>query len=416
MEKQPAEKPVEKAAEKAAEAPKEAPKAEKPKKKKTGLIIGIIIALLAIAGGVVAAILLLNKGDTTANDETISNILADIAENKEMPDVEFKGKFDVAAEGVKANGNFNGKYAKEKMTLDLDGKVDFGSELPIKASLASDGTTLYVKLNSIPDISAITGDAASAAMVSMFIKEGTWYSVPAEMTTSMTGQFTMPSTTTKCGSIDMQKLIEISQSNKSWLIDTLRDSKFISLEADGDLYKVYVDREETSKLLETVSNKYSEATKCKASDFSLDGMAEKEEIPNLRLGFRNGKIAKVVYKDTEAGFNVELELSYPGNLNIEMPSDAQSLTTLMNGMFGSYGYDNDYDDDDDDDDDYDWYSWDDDDEDEDDDDEDFDVEGYINSLLKGDEAESLQNSLKEAEEALEGVDWDQLESLLNALK
>ena len=97
-----------------------------------------------------------------------------------------------------------------------------------------------------------------------------------------------------------------------------------------------------------------------------------------------------------------------------MPSDAQSLSELFGGFFGgsSYGgtnYGGGYDIDEDDDED----------EDEDEDEEDFDVDDYINSLLDGDEAESLQDSLDEAEKALEAlddIDWDQLEELLNALQ
>ena len=168
MEKQPEEKPVEKAAEKAAEAPKETPKAEKPKKKKTGLIIGIIVALLAIAGGVVAAILLLNKGDTSANDETVSNIIADIIEKKDIPNTEFKGNLKVEIEGVKVSADLNGKYADKKMATDLDAKINVNNnDIAIKASLASDGETMYLKLNGMPDLSAVTGDAASAAMISI---------------------------------------------------------------------------------------------------------------------------------------------------------------------------------------------------------------------------------------------------------
>ncbi|MBR5027201.1 hypothetical protein IKX64_01240, partial [Candidatus Saccharibacteria bacterium] len=297
MEKQPEEKPVEKAAEKAPEAPKEAPKAEKPKKKKTGLIIGIIIALLAIAGGVVAAILLLNKGDTTASDETISNIIAEIIEKKDLPNTEFKGNLKVAIEGVNVSADLSGKYAGKKMTTDLDAKTNVNEkDVNVKASLASDGTNLFVKLNGMPDISAITGDAASAAMISMFIKEGTWYSLPAEMTTGMTGQVKI-SGGANCGSIDMQDLMEIAKGDKSWLTDALRDSKFISLEkTDGDLYKVFVDREETVKLIKKVNSKVSSATKCDVlGQVNGEGMAEKEEIEGLLLGFKNGQISKVKY-------------------------------------------------------------------------------------------------------------------------
>lgn len=412
MEKQPEEKPVEKAAEKAPETPKEAPKAEKPKKKKTGLIIGIIIALLAIAGGVVAAILLLNKGDTTASDETISNIIAEIIEKKDLPNTEFKGSLKVAIEGVNVSADLSGKYANKKMTTDLDAKINVNEkDINVKASLASDGTNLFVKLNGMPDISAITGDASSAAMISMFIKEGTWYSLPAEMTTGMTGQVKI-SGGANCGSIDAQKIMELMKGDKSWLTDALHDSKFISLEkTDGDLYKVFVDREETVKLIKKVNSKVSSATKCDVlGQVNGEGMAEKEEIEGLLLGFKNGQISKVKYENGDMGTSLELDLSYPGNLTVDMPSDAQSLSELFGGFFGgsSYGgtnYGGGYDIDED--------------EDEDEEEADFDVDDYINSLLDGDEAESLQNSLDEAEKALEAlddVDWDQLEELLNALQ
>jgi flagellar basal body-associated protein FliL len=423
MEKQPEEKPVEKAAEKAAEAPKEAPKAEKPKKKKTGLIIGIIIALLAIAGGVVAAILLLNKGDTSANDETVSNIIADIIEKKDIPNTEFKGNLKVEIEGVKVSADLNGKYADKKMATDLAAKINVNNnDIAIKASLASDGETMYLKLNGMPDLSGVTGDAASAAMISMFIKEGTWYSMPAEMTTGMTGQVKI-SGGANCGSIDMQQLMELAKGDKSWLTEALRDSKFISLEkAEDDMYKVFVNREETVKLIKNVNSKVSSATKCDVlGQVNGEGMAEKEEIPGLLLGFRNGQISKVKYENAEMGATLELNLSYPGGLTVDMPSDAQSLSDLFGGMFGGSsfgGYDYDYDyDDDDDDDDIDWSSWlDDYDDDDDDDDDDFDAESYINSLLEGKDAESLQKSLEAAEKALESIDLDSLESLLNGLQ
>ena len=427
MEKQPAEKPVEKkAAEKATEAPKETPKAEKPKKKKTGLIIGIIIALLAIAGGVVAAILLLNKGDTTANDETVSNIIADIIEKKDLPNTEFKGNLKVAVDGFNINADLNGKYANKSMTTDINAKINANDkDVDVNASLASDGTNLYLKLNSMPDLSSLTGDASSAAMISMFIKEGTWYSLPAEMTAGMTGQFKI-SGGANCGSIDMQDLMEIAKGDKSWLIDALHDSKFISLEkTDGDLYKVFVDREETVKLIKQVNSKVSSATKCNVlGQVNGEGMAEKEEIPGLLLGFKNGQISKIKFASLEAGTSLELNLSYPGNLTVDMPSDAQSLSSLFGGMFGgsSYGgtnYGGGYDEDDDDDDyDYD-YDYDDDDDDEDEDSD------SLNDLLNGllddddDDSSSLQDALDEAQKALDAlddVDWDQLDDLLKMLQ
>ncbi len=438
MEKQPAEKPVEKAAEKAPEAPKEAPKAEKPKKKKTGLIIGIIIALLAIAGGVVAAILLLNKGDTTATDETVSNIIADLVEKKDLPNTEFKGKLTVNTEGVNVNADINGKYGDKKAQADLDAKINFGQEINIKASLVSDGSNLFVKLNGMPDLSAMGGDSAQmGAMLSMFLKEGTWYSMPAEMTAGMTNL--KISGGANCGTID---LLELAKSDKSWVADALRDTKIISLEkADGDLYKVYANREETVKLIKTVNSKISSETKCSVSDqVKIEGMDEKQEIPGLLLGFKNGQISKVKYENAEAGMNLDLDLSYPGNVNIEIPTNAESLSDLFTGMFGGMfgggnfgggsnfsGYD--FDDDDDDDNDIDWSKYFDDDDDDDDDSnidwskildsDDFDADSYIESLLDGENLENLQNSLQEAEKALESLDnldLDSLEGLLKSLQ
>ena len=403
-----AEKPVAEPA-KPAEKPAEA-KAEKPaKKKKTGLIIGIIIALLAIAGGVVAAILLLGKGDTTANDETVSNIIADIVDKKDLPNTEIKGKLTVSVDGISVNADINGKYGDKKASADLDAKINFGQEIGVKASLVSDGSSLFIKLNEMPDLSAMGDNSASmSAMLSTLIKKGTWYSIPAEMTTSMTNL--KISGGANCGSIDLAAL---AKSDKSWIVDALRDSKFVSLEkADGDLYKVFVDREETAKLVKTVSNKISAETKCNVSgEINAEGMAEKQEIPGLLLGFRNGQVSKIKYTNEEAGMNLDLELSYPGSVNIDIPSNAESLSNLLTGMFGGYSGGYDYDDDDDYDDDYDY---DDDDDDDDDDDWDWGDDYYTDDEGDIDWSE-LEGSLEEAEKALESLsdkDWELLEKLL----
>lgn len=381
VEPAPAEAPAEAPAP-AAEAPADnapAPVSEEPagtvvapaKKKKTGLIVLIVILVLAIIGGAVAAILILNPfgngngGGNGGDKDAVSKAIVKLLSSTEGPKkLGTKGTVEVTAGSASIpfktiDATIDAGYDVEtgKSSGDVTLGVAFSStdETTIKVSEMLVDKKLYLKATTDKEVDTTDIDeddetAQYSLMIASVINMlgGKWISM--SLTDATSG---LPSGSTN---ETAQCLIEAMKDTSDTKIDLgsiYENNKFVTSSTDSlkiskkndPLYKLGVDSEKAASFVNAVANELgsSDAAKCIDTTSSEEVTAEQiseivKELPTVYVEVNSDYNFTRFYtnytaSDESLGIKVDLTLNYNPTVEATAPSDSIKLEDLFRSMY-----------------------------------------------------------------------------------
>ena len=382
VEPAPAEAPAEAPAP-AAEAPADnapAPVSEEPagtvvepvRKKKTGLIVLIVILALAIIGGAVAAILILNPfgngnggGSGGGDKDAVSKAIVKLLSSTEGPKkLGTKGTVEVTAGSASIpfktiNATIDAGYDVEtgKSSGDVTLGVAFSStdETTIKLSEMLVDKKLYLKATTDKEVDTTDIDeddetAQYSLMIASFINMlgGKWISM--SLTDATSG---LPSGSTN---ETAQCLIEAMKDTSDTKIDLggiYENNKFVTSSTDSlkiskkndPLYKLGIDSEKAASFVNAVANELgsSDAAKCIDTTSSEEVTAEQiseivKELPAVYVEVNSDYNFTRFYtnyetSDESLGIKVDLTLNYNPTIEATAPSDSIKLEDLFRSMY-----------------------------------------------------------------------------------
>lgn len=370
-----------------------APAAEpvQPKKKKTGLIVGIVLAaVLLIGGGIVAAVMIMNMNqdpvtaavDKLMRGEMPQNALVEGTLDLSTTDNESglsSVKVELKSEGATSSG-INSSSAKVTVALTNNNKFDFN----VDEVYAADGD-LYFKVDGIAQsLKDLVTKMQEAALYSsddlttpavqdcdeedatdcVIENDDTDYqtlmtlSVLAQVFEKLDGQWlrvtvdeiqqglnsagqddSLSCLTTFAGDI---------KSSGNTLAELYKKNSFINSTKEGvsiasknfPVYKVTFDQEKLNSF--SAGLKELEAVRKLASCMDVDAEDEVdekiEELPTFFVEVDNDKnFSRVYFSGTENDTNttVDLNFTYPANINVAAPTDYKDLSSVMGELFTS---------------------------------------------------------------------------------
>ena len=362
----------------AAEAP--APVSEEPagtvvepvRKKKTGLIVLIVILALAIIGGAVAAILILNPfgngnggGNGGGDKDAVSKAIVKLLSSTEGPKkLGTKGTIEVTAGSASIpfktiDATIDAGYDVEtgKSSGDVTLGVAFSStdETTIKVSEMLVDKKLYLKATTDKEVDTTDIDeddetAQYSLMIASFINMlgGKWISM--SLTDATSG---LPSGSTN---ETAQCLIEAMKDTSDTKIDLggiYENNKFVTSSTDNlkiskkndPLYKLGVDSEKAASFVNAVANELgsSDAAKCIDTTSSEEVTAEQiseivKELPDVYVEVNSDYNFTRFYtnytaSDESLGIKVDLTLNYNPTVEATAPSDSIKLEDLFRSMY-----------------------------------------------------------------------------------
>ena len=362
----------------AAEAP--APVSEEPagtvvepvRKKKTGLIVLIVILVLAIIGGAVAAILILNPfgngnggGNGGGDKDAVSKAIVKLLSSTEGPKkLGTKGTVEVTAGSASIpfktiDATIDAGYDVEtgKSSGDVTLGVAFSStdETTIKLSEMLVDKKLYLKATTDKEVDTTDIDeddetAQYSLMIASFINMlgGKWISM--SLTDATSG---LPSGSTN---ETAQCLIEAMKDTSDTKIDLggiYQNNKFVTSSTDSlkiskkndPLYKLGIDSEKAASFVNAVANELgsSDAAKCIDTTSSEEVTAEQiseivKELPDVYVEVNSDYNFTRFYtnytaSDESLGIKVDLTLNYNPTIEATAPSDSIKLEDLFRSMY-----------------------------------------------------------------------------------
>ena len=362
----------------AAEAP--APVSEEPagtvvepvRKKKTGLIVLIVILVLAIIGGAVAAILILNPfgngnggGNGGGDKDAVSKAIVKLLSSTEGPKkLGTKGTIEVTAGSASIpfktiDATIDAGYDTEtgKSSGDVTLGVAFSStdETTIKISEMLVDKKLYLKATTDKEVDTTDIDeddetAQYSLMIASVINMlgGKWISM--SLTDATSG---LPSGSTN---ETAQCLIEAMKDTSDTKIDLggiYQNNKFVTSSTDSlkiskkndPLYKLGVDSEKAASFVNAVVDKLgsSDAAKCIDTTSSEEVTAEQiseivKELPDVYVEVNSDYDFTRFYtnytaSDESLGIKVDLTLNYNPTVEATAPSDSIKLEDLFRSMY-----------------------------------------------------------------------------------
>ena len=362
----------------AAEAP--APVSEEPagtvvepvRKKKTGLIVLIVILVLAIIGGAVAAILILNPfgngnggGNGGGDKDAVSKAIVKLLSSTEGPKkLGTKGTIEVTAGSASIpfktiDATIDAGYDTEtgKSSGDVTLGVAFSStdETTIKVSEMLVDKKLYLKATTDKEVDTTDIDeddetAQYSLMIASVINMlgGKWISM--SLTDATSG---LPSGSTN---ETAQCLIEAMKDTSDTKIDLggiYQNNKFVTSSTDSlkiskkndPLYKLGVDSEKAASFVNAVVDKLgsSDAAKCIDTTSSEEVTAEQiseivKELPDVYVEVNSDYDFTRFYtnytaSDESLGIKVDLTLNYNPTVEATAPSDSIKLEDLFRSMY-----------------------------------------------------------------------------------
>lgn len=382
VEPAPAEAPAEAPAP-VAEAPADnapAPVSEEPagtvvepvKKKKTGLIVLIVILVLAIIGGAVAAILILNPfgngnggGSGGGDKDAVSKAIVKLFSSTEGPKkLGTKGTIEVTAGSASIpfkaiDATIDAGYDVEtgKSSGDVTLGVAFSStdEITIKASEMLVDKKLYLKATTDKEVDTTDIDEDDAtAQYSLMIASvinmlgGKWISM--SLTDATSG---LPSGSTNETAQCLIEAMKDTSGNKIDLGGIYQNNKFVTSSTDSlkiskkndPLYKLGVDSEKAASFVNAVVDELgsSDAAKCIDTTSSEEVTAEQiseivNELPAVYVEVNSDYNFTRFYtnytaSDESLGIKVDLTLNYNPTVEATAPSDSIKLEDLFKSMY-----------------------------------------------------------------------------------
>ena len=362
----------------AAEAP--APVSEEPagtvvepvKKKKTGLIVLIVILALAIIGGAVAAILILNPfgngnggGNGGGDKDAVSKAIVKLLSSTEGPKkLGTKGTVEVTAGSASIpfktidatiDAGYDVETGKSSGDVTLGVALSSTDEINIKVSEMLVDKKLYLKATTDKEVDTTDIDeddetAQYSLMIASFINMlgGKWISM--SLTDATSG---LPSGSTN---ETAQCLIEAMKDTSDTKIDLggiYENNKFVTSSTDSlkiskkndPLYKLGVDSEKAASFVNAVANELgsSDAAKCIDTTSSEEVTAEQiseivKELPDVYVEVNSDYNFTRFYtnytaSDESLGIKVDLTLNYNPTVEATAPSDSIKLEDLFRSMY-----------------------------------------------------------------------------------
>ena len=362
----------------AAEAP--APVSEEPagtvvepvKKKKTGLIVLIVILALAIIGGAVAAILILNPfgngnggGSGGGDKDAVSKAIVKLLSSTEGPKkLGTKGTVEVTAGSASIpfktidatiDAGYDVETGKSSGDVTLGVALSSTDEINIKVSEMLVDKKLYLKATTDKEVDTTDIDeddetAQYSLMIASFINMlgGKWISM--SLTDATSG---LPSGSTN---ETAQCLIEAMKDTSDTKIDLggiYQNNKFVTSSTDSlkiskkndPLYKLGVDSEKAASFVNAVANELgsSDAAKCIDTTSSEEVTAEQiseivKELPDVYVEVNSDYNFTRFYtnytaSDESLGIKVDLTLNYNPTVEATAPSDSIKLEDLFRSMY-----------------------------------------------------------------------------------
>lgn len=304
--------------------------AAKPKKGKGGLIAGIIAGVVALGGGGAAAYFLLNNNGNSDPTATFNNFVSDLFAG-EYNNIKFDGNFN--AEGTEA------KLAGEASIKDLRLKANVEtsiSGMDINGDAIIDNEDVYFKINNAEDLLSSLGmNQSMLSMLGLGEIANSWLHIGgAEITANISASYTDESNIVSC--LASQNIEEAGKE----LSDIYRDNSFITLskyedgeavKKNGDLYTLSINAEKQKAFSEAVKNSnFVKTANCQTQTSSLDKTFEDADLP-IYVELNNNTVSRI-YAD-----NLDFNLEYPDSVNIEVPSDAVELNSLISKFGGLFG-------------------------------------------------------------------------------
>lgn len=371
----------------------QAPVAEpvQPKKKKTGLIVGIVLAaVLLIGGGIVAAVMMMNMNqdpvaaavDKMMRGEMPQNAIVEGTLDLSTTDNESglsSVKVELKSEGATSSG-INTSSAKVTVGLTDNNKIEFN----VDEVYAADGD-LYLKVDgiaqSINDLvtkmqeAALYSsddlttpavqdcdeeDAADCAIENNETDSQTLMvlSVLAQTFEKLDGQWlrvSMDELQQSLGSAGqgdnlscLTTFVGDIKGSGNTLAELYKKNPFVNSTKEGvslasknfPVYKVTFDQEKLSGF--STGLKELDAVRKLASCMNVDAEDEVdekiEELPTFFVEVDNDKnFSRIYFNSSEDNMNttVDLNLTYPANINVAAPTDYKDFSSVMDEVFTS---------------------------------------------------------------------------------
>lgn len=382
VEPAPAEAPAEAPAP-AAEAPADnapAPVSEEPagtvvepaKKKKTGLIVLIVILVLAIIGGAVAAILILNPfgngnggGNGGGDKDAVSKAIVKLLSSTEGPKkLGTKGTVEVTAGSASIpfktidatiDAGYDVETGKSSGDVTLDVAFSSTDAITVKVKEMLVDKKLYLKATTDKEVDTDDVDeddetAQYSLMIASIINMlgGKWISMTLTDATS-----TLPSGSTNQTAQCLIDAMKDSTSSKLDLGGLYQNNKFITSSTENlkiskkndPLYKLGVDSEKAASFVNAVVDELgsSDAAKCIDTTSSEEVTAEQiseivKELPVVYVEVNSDNDFTRFYtnyttSDESLGIKVDLTLNYNPTVEATAPSDSVKLEDLFKSMY-----------------------------------------------------------------------------------
>ena len=390
---------------------------DKPKKK-TGLIVAIILFIVAIAGGVAAALIVLNPFG--AKKDAVATAISKLINGETPKLVKMDGAIDMSSNNsssplssLSLKLDFSGNTTSNNASVDITATLEGDTELSFRVDERMLEKNLYIRLSNISEAlnnympmtdtkhcadyedetdcieTPTTLDIenpVTATLNLLRIIDNEWIQIPTSYLNSGSSSWMVG------GGVQAQCLVDMSEklNDGSEIAEIYNNNQFVGYTTDGlkvaqknnTLYKLTFDAEKLAGFMNSVNDSEfaKELYSCMGARVTgTEITAEQastvvDALPEVYVEINGDYYFTRLYMtmaDSESNSNmkVDLSISYPESLEVSEPEQYidlnEAISKLLNYSNGDDVYDYDYD--------YDYDYEEEDDEDDEDDEEDLDL-------------------------------------------